>query len=46
MVLDDSHACIDSIKTSFSICVKNDNELYGELLDLFYDDLKNRLKVH
>lgn len=42
VVLDDSHACIDSIKTSFSICVKNDNELYGELLDLFYDDLKKQ----
>lgn len=42
VVLDDSHACIDSIKTSFSIRIKKDNELYGELLNLFYDDLKKQ----
>lgn len=42
VVLDDSHACIDSIKTSFSIRIKKNNELYGELLNLFYDDLNKQ----
>ena len=31
---------IDSIKSSFSIRIKKDNDLYDELLELFYDDLK------
>lgn len=42
VVLDDSHACIDSIKSSFSIRIKKDNELYNQLLQLFYDDLKEQ----
>lgn len=42
VVLDDSHACIDSIKSSFSIRIKKDNDLYDELLELFYDDLKKQ----
>lgn len=42
VVLDDSHACIESIKSSFSIRIKSDNNLYDKLLDLFYDDLKEQ----
>ena len=42
VVLDDSHACIDSIKSSFSIRIKKDNDLYDQLLQLFYDDLKEQ----
>lgn len=39
IVLDDSHACIDSIKDSFTIKIKNDHKLYSELLSLFEEDL-------
>lgn len=42
VVLDDSHACIESIKSSFSIRIKSDNDLYDNLLNLFYDDLKEQ----
>jgi len=42
IVLDDSHACIDSIKDSFTIKVKRDHPLYKELLNLFEDDLKSQ----
>lgn len=42
IVLDDSHACIDSIKNSLTIKVPSDNQLYISLLKLFEDDLKNQ----
>ena len=42
VLLDDSHACIESIKSSFSIRIKSDNDLYDNLLNLFYDDLKEQ----
>lgn len=42
IVLDDSHACIDSIKSAFSIRIgrKSDEALYKAIGQLFYDDLK------
>lgn len=42
IVLDDSHACIDSIKDSFTIKLKNDHECYYKLKELFSDDLKEQ----
>ena len=44
IVLDDSHACIDSIKSSFSIRIsrENDNELYKDIENLFHNDLKSQ----
>lgn len=42
IVLDDSHACIESIKSSFSIRIQRDNVLYTDFLELFYDDLKQQ----
>lgn len=35
VVLDDSHACIDSIKSSFSIRIKKDNDLYDQFCCYF-----------
>lgn len=42
IVLDDSHACIEAIKSSFSIRVKRDDGLYEKLLNLFYDNLREQ----
>lgn len=39
LVLDDSHACIDAIKDSFTVRIKREHSLYGEILSLFEDDL-------
>lgn len=42
VVLDDSHACIDSIKNALTIKVKSDHDLYKAVLKLFEDDLKSQ----
>ncbi len=42
VILDDSHACIDSIKNSFSIRINHDKELYTSLKTLFEDELRNQ----
>lgn len=39
IILDDSHACIDSIKDSFTINISRDHEMYGKLFKLFEDTL-------
>ena len=42
VLLDDSHACIDSIRSSFTLRIKRDTTLYKNLLYLFSDDLKHQ----
>ncbi|NEQ09948.1 MAG: DEAD/DEAH box helicase family protein, partial [Moorea sp. SIO4E2] len=42
IVLDDSHACIDSISESFKIKVDQDHDLYQKLIQLFENDLKEQ----
>lgn len=42
IVLDDSHACIDSISESFKIKVDKGDNLYKKLLQLFENDLKEQ----
>lgn len=39
IVLDDSHACIDSIKDSFTINVANTHLIYKNLIELFKDSI-------
>lgn len=41
VILDDSHACIDSIRSSFSITIlkEKNEELYGKFLYMFEEDL-------
>lgn len=39
VILDDAHACIDSIKTAFTIRISRDKDLYYKLLDIFEEDL-------
>ena len=41
VILDDSHACIDILKDSFTITItkKGDENLYNDILTLFADDL-------
>lgn len=39
VVLDDAHACIDSIKSAFTIRILREDELYGKLLNIFESDL-------
>jgi replicative superfamily II helicase len=42
IILDDSHACIDSIRNSFSIKLSKDHALYSELKSLFEEELKSQ----
>lgn len=39
IILDDSHACIDSIKNTFTINIKKNHKAYIEILELFKDSL-------
>lgn len=43
IILDDSHACIDVIKNSFTLTINRNNngneDIYGRILTLFSDDL-------
>lgn len=39
VILDDSHACIDAIRGTFTIDVKRDHRAYQEILELFRDAL-------
>lgn len=41
-MLDDSHACIDSIRSSLTIRVKRDHDVYGRLFNLFEADLREQ----
>lgn len=41
-ILDDSHACIDSVKNSLTIKVDNEHDLYKKILRLFEDDIKEQ----
>lgn len=42
VLLDDSHACIESIRSSFTLRIKRETSLYKGLLNLFNDDLKHQ----
>jgi len=42
IILDDSHACIDAIRNSFSIKISKGHDLYNEIKTLFEDELKNQ----
>lgn len=42
VLLDDSHACIDSIRSSFTLRIRRDTSLYKDLLNLFSEDLKHQ----
>lgn len=42
IVLDDSHACIDSIKNALTIKVNKDHGLYKQLIGIFKEDISNQ----
>ncbi|QFI38795.1 DEAD/DEAH box helicase [Moritella marina ATCC 15381] len=42
IVLDDSHACIDSIKNSLTIKVNKNHKLYKKIIAIFEGDLKEQ----
>ncbi|PHN00942.1 DEAD/DEAH box helicase [Flavilitoribacter nigricans] len=42
IVLDDSHACINSIESSFSLKISREGELYEKIISLFEDYLKQQ----
>ncbi len=42
VLLDDSHACIESIRSSFTLRIKRDTSLFENLLNIFHDDLKHQ----
>lgn len=39
IILDDSHACIDSIRDAYTIKVKSNHPIFSKVLKLFEDDL-------
>jgi replicative superfamily II helicase len=42
VVLDDAHACIESIKEAFSIKLESSDSIYDELVELFDEDLQTQ----
>lgn len=44
IILDDSHACIDTVNDAFTISItkKDNSKLYNQILHLFEDDLKEQ----
>jgi len=42
IILDDSQACIDSIKNSFTIKVDKESKLYASILNMFSGELKDQ----
>ena len=42
IIMDDSHACIDSIKDSFTISFKKDHEVYKYFFELFQTDIRDQ----
>lgn len=42
IILDDSHACIDSIKDAFTINSKRKDSLYREIFELFSDSIQEQ----
>lgn len=39
IVIDDAHACINTIESQFTVEAENTHPIYGSLLKLFHDDL-------
>lgn len=42
IVLDDSHACIDSIKSSLTIKVNREHGLYKKIMEIFEEDIREQ----
>lgn len=42
LVLDDSHACIETVNDAFTIKIKKENKLYTDILRLFESDLEQQ----
>ncbi|MDQ6761054.1 MAG: DEAD/DEAH box helicase family protein [Bacteroidota bacterium] len=42
LVLDDSHACIETIQEAFTIKIKREEEVYGELFSLFESEIEEQ----
>jgi len=42
IVIDDAHKCLEIIRDSFSVRITNDQDAYGELLNIFSESLKRQ----
>lgn len=42
LVMDDAHACIEAIRSSFIIKIKSDQNAYAEIFQLFNQELENQ----
>ncbi len=42
IVIDDAHACIETIRDQFVIKIESDKEIYTKLFELFADDIKEQ----
>ena len=44
IIIDDAHACIDTVESQFTIKIPNDNDMYGELLEIFLPSIEEQSK--
>ncbi len=42
IILDDSHACIDVIKSAYTLHIKKGTDLYSRIIGIFSEDLKSQ----
>lgn len=42
VVMDDSHACIAEIRKAFTVSLRSDTELYGEIFSMFSNELERQ----
>jgi len=42
IIIDDAHACIDTVESQYTIKIPNDNEMYKHLLQIFLPSIKQQ----
>jgi hypothetical protein len=42
IIIDDAHACIDTVESQFTIKIPNDNAMYGQILNIFLPSIKEQ----
>ncbi len=42
IIIDDAHACIDTVESQFTLKIPNNNEMYAQLLDIFLPSIEEQ----